>query len=136
MNTQATTGVTHARVSGSMSGWVRFAAILLIFAGAVNLIHGFTLLEHDHYVADRLDYSNFTFWGWVFLVGGVAQISAGAAVVGRRLVGYQAGVILAVAAIVLWFLMIFSAPFGAMIGIIVNLCILYGLTVGAQDDWS
>jgi hypothetical protein len=45
-------------------------------------------------------------------------------------------VIVAVAAIVLWFLMIFSAPFGAMIGIIVNLCILYGLTVGAQDDWS
>jgi hypothetical protein len=136
MNTQATTGVTHVRVSGPMTGWVRLGAILLIFAGAVNVIHGFTLLEHDHYVADRLDYSNFTFWGWVFLVAGVAQVVAGIAVFGRRLIGYQAGVILAVTAIVLWFLMIFSAPFGAMIGIIVNLCILYGLTVGAQDDWS
>ena len=136
MNTQATTGVTHVRVSGPMSGWVRFAAILLIFAGAVNVIHGFTLLEHEHYVADRLDYSNFTFWGWAFLVGGAAQLAAGIAVFGRRLIGYQAGVVLAVTAIVLWFLMIFSAPFGAMIGIIVNLCVLYGLTVGAQDDWS
>jgi hypothetical protein len=136
MNAQATTGVTHARVSGPMSGWVRLAAILLIFAGAMNVIHGFTLLEHDHYVADRLDYANFTFWGWVFLVGGVVQITAGIGVFGRRLIGYQTGVILAVTAIVLWFFMIFSAPFGAMIGIIVNLCILYGLTVGAQDDWS
>lgn len=135
MNTQATTGVTQVRVSGPMSGWVRLAAILLIFAGAMNIIHGFTLLEHDSYVADRL-YSNFTFWGWVFLIGGIVQIMSGVAVVGRRLIGYQAGVILAVIAIVLWFFMIFSAPFGAMIGIIVNLCILYGLTVGAQDDWS
>lgn len=135
MNTQATTGVTQVRVSGPMSGWVRLAAILLIFAGAMNIIHGFTLLEHDSYVADRL-YSNFTFWGWMFLIGGIVQIMSGVAVVGRRLIGYQAGVILAVIAIVLWFFMIFSAPFGAMIGIIVNLCILYGLTVGAQDDWS
>ncbi len=135
MNTQAGTGVTQVRVTGRMSGWVRLAAILLIFAGAMNIIHGFTLLEHDSYVADKL-YSNFTFWGWVFLIGGIVQIVSGAAVLGRRLIGYQAGVILAVTAIVLWFLMIFSAPFGAMIGIIVNLCILYGLTVGAQDDWS
>jgi hypothetical protein len=136
MNTQATTGVIQTRVSGAMSGWVRFAAILLVFAGAMNIIHGFTLLEHDTYVIDRLDYSNFTFWGWVFLVGGIVQIGAGVAVFGRRLVGYQVGVVLAVLAIVMWFLMIFGAPFGAMIGIIVNLCIMYGLTVGAADDWA
>jgi uncharacterized membrane protein len=119
-----------------MSGWVRLAAILLVFAGALNVIHGFTLLNHDHYVADRLDYGNFTFWGWVLLIGGIVQIGAAIAVFGRRLIGYQTGVVLAVIAIVLWFLMIFSAPFPAMIGTIVNLCILYGLTVGAQDDWS
>jgi len=136
MNTQATTGLTQARVSQPMSGWVRFAAILLVFAGALNVIHGFTLLSNDHYVADRLDFGNFTFWGWVLLIGGIAQVTSGIAVFTRRLIGYQSGVILAVTAIVLWFLMIFSAPFGAMIGIIVNLCVLYGLTVGAQDDWS
>ncbi len=136
MTTQATTGIAHTRVSGPMSAWVRLAAILLILAGAMNIIHGFTLLDHKHFVAARLDFANFTLWGWVFLVAGVVQIGSGVAVYGRRLIGYEAGVIIAVAAIVLWFLMIFSAPFGAMIGIIVNLCILYGLTVGAQDDWS
>ncbi len=136
MNTQATTGVAQTRVSGPMSAWVRLAAILLILAGAMNIIHGFTLLDHKHFVSNQLDYSNFTFWGVVFLVAAVVQIGSGIAVFGRRLLGYEAGVIIAVAAIVLWFLMIFSAPFGAMIGIIVNLCILYGLTVGAQDDWS
>jgi hypothetical protein len=136
MSTQANTGVTQVRVSSPMSGWVRLAAILLVFAGAMNIIHGFTLLEHDSYVVDRLDYSNFTFWGWVCLIAGAVQILSGVAVFGRRLIGYQAGVILAVIAIVVWFLMIFSAPVGAMIGIIVNLCILYGLTVGAADDWA
>ena len=136
MSTQGATGITQVRVTSAMSGWVRFAALLLVFAGVMNLIHGFTLLDHHSYFADRLDFANFTFWGWVFLIGGVVQILAGLAVFGRRLIGYQAGVVLAVLAIVMWFLMIFSVPFGAMIGIIVNLCIMYGLTVGAADDWA
>jgi hypothetical protein len=136
MNAQATTGFAQARVTRPMSGWVRLAAILLVLAGAMSLIHGFTLLDHHRYVADRLNYSNFTFWGCVFLAGGVVQLGSGIAVFGRRLIGYEAGVTIAVLAIVLWFLMIFSVPIGAMIGIIVNLCILYGLTVGAADDWS
>jgi uncharacterized membrane protein len=136
MNTQATTGVTQGRVSSAMTGWVRFAAILLVFAGVMNVIHGFTLLDHKHFVSNQIDYSNLTFWGWVFLIAGIVQIGAGVAVFGRRLIGYQTGVVLAVIAIVMWFLMIFSAPFGAMIGIIVNLSILYGLTVGAGDDWA
>lgn len=136
MSSQGATGITQVRVTSAMSGWVRFAALLLVFAGAMNLIHGFTLLEHDSYYADKLTFANFTFWGWVFLIGGVVQIVAGVAVFGRRLIGYQIGVVLAVLAIVMWFLMIFSVPFGAMVGIIVNLCIMYGLTVGAGDDWA
>jgi hypothetical protein len=136
MNAEAAAGATQGRVSNPMSSWVRFAAILLILAGAINIIHGFTLLDHKHFVSNQLDYSNFTFWGVVFLIAGVVQIGAGVAVFGRRLIGYKVGVVLAVIAIVMWFLMIFGAPFGAMIGIIVNLCILYGLTVGAMDDWS
>ena len=35
---------------------------------------------------------------------------------GRRLIGYEAGVTVAVLAIVLWFLMIFSMPFPRAIG--------------------
>jgi len=136
MNAQAARGATEGRVSNPMSGWVRFAAILLIFAGAMNVIHGFTLLDHKHFVSTQIDYSNLKFWGWLFLIFGVVQIGAGVAVFGRRLIGYQTGVVLAVIAIVMWFLMIFSAPMGALIGIIVNLCVLYGLTVGAMDDWS
>jgi len=81
-----------------MTGWVRFAAILLILAGAMNVIHGFTLLDHKHFVANQLDFANFTFWGVVFLIGGVVQIGAGVAVFGRRLIGYQVGVVLAIIA--------------------------------------
>ena len=136
MNAQAAIDTTPGRISSPMSGWVRFAAILLVLAGAMNVIHGFTLLDHKHFVANQLDFANFTFWGVVFLIAGAVQIGAGVAVFGRRLIGYQVGVVLAVIGIVIWFLMIFGAPCGAMIGIIVNLCVLYGLTVGAMDDWS
>jgi len=44
-------------------------------------------------------------------------------------------VILSGGAMIVWFLMTFSAPFAAILGVIVNGLILYGLTVGAADDW-
>ena len=71
----------------------------------------------------------------MFLILGVLQVAAGAAVLARRLGGYKLGVILSGGAMIVWFLMTFSAPFAAILGVIVNGLILYGLTVGAADDW-
>ena len=69
------------------------------------------------------------------MILGVLQVSAGAAVLSRRLGGYKLGVILSGGAMIAWFLMTFSAPLAAILGVIVNGLILYGLTVGAADDW-
>jgi hypothetical protein len=92
-------------------------------------------LERKQFITTHIAYSNLTFWGWAFLILGVLQVSAGAAVLARRLGGYKLGVILSGGAMIAWFLMIFSAPFAAILGVIVNGLILYGLTVGAADDW-
>jgi hypothetical protein len=48
----------------------------------------------------------------------------------------MAGVFLAGAAIVLWFFLIFSAPWSAFVGIIMNMLVLYALAVGSSDAWD
>jgi hypothetical protein len=131
----STSAATHT-MSRAKSGWVWFAAIMLIIAGGFNLIHGFVALDRKQFITTQIAYSNLTFWGWVFLILGALQVSAGAAVLARRLGGYKLGVILSGGAMIAWFLMTFSAPFAAILGVIVNGLILYGLTVGAADDWN
>jgi hypothetical protein len=131
-----TGSIGSTRVTQAMSGWVRCAAILLLLAGGFNLIHGFVALDHERFVTKQIAVGNLTFWGIVFLVWGAAEIFAGVSVLGRRLIGYYVGVLASGSAMVLWFLMTFSAPFAAILGVLVNMAILYGLTVGAADDWS
>lgn len=134
---QLMTGSTDStRVTRAMSGWVWCAAILLLLAGGLNLIHGFVALDHKQFVSPRFAFGSLTFWGVVLLVWGIAEVFAGASVLARHLVGYYFGVLMSGTGMVLWFLMAFSAPFAAILGVIVNGAILYGLTVGAADDWS
>ena len=123
------------RMSQTKSGWVWFAAIMLLLAGGLNLLHGFVALDRKQFVTTHLVYNNLTFWGWVFLIWGALELFAGIAILKRNLTGYKFGVVLSGAAMIGWFLMAFSAPFEAIVGMIVNGLVLYGLTVGAADDW-
>jgi hypothetical protein len=122
-------------MSQTKSGWVWFASIMLVIAGGFNLLHGFVALDRKQFLTTHIVYSNLTFWGWFFLIWGALEIFAGAAILSRNLTGYKVGVVLSGAAMIAWFLMVFSAPGEAILGIIVNGLVLYGLTVGAADDW-
>ena len=37
---------------------------------------------------------------------------------------------------ILWFFMIFSTPWAAILGVMLNILIVYGLTAGAVDEWA
>ena len=62
-----------------ITGWVWFAGILLIVGGCFNIIHGFAALERKEYFTSDIVYSNLTFWGWAFILWGLAQLYAGVA---------------------------------------------------------
>jgi hypothetical protein len=119
-----------------ITGWVVFAGILLMVGGAFNLIHGFAALDRKEYFTSDIVYNNLTFWGWVFVVWGAAQLYAGVASVAGRLSGNYIGVLVAGTASILWFFMIFSTPWAALVGVMLNILVVYGLTAGAADEWA
>ena len=126
--------MTSASRGFRVTGWVVTASVLLIVAGAMNLINGFYALEHKSYFNSQIAYNHLNFWGWAFVVWGVLQLAAGILAWTGRSAGYGIGVFVAGVAMVLWFFMIFSAPFAALLGFGLNTLVLCGLTVGANAD--
>lgn len=119
-----------------ITGWVWFAGILLMVGGCFNIIHGFAALERKEYFTSDIVYSNLTFWGWAFILWGLAQLYAGVASVAGRISGNTVGVVVAGTGSILWFFMIFSTPWAAILGVMLNILIVYGLTAGAVDEWA
>ncbi len=121
-----------------VTGWVVFASVLLIVAGVVNVINGGTLLEHHSFYSNHVFYgSNLDFWGWVFIIWGAVQLVAGILAWRGNLTGNLIGVVVGSAGAVLWFFLIFSATGAAVVGIGLNMLVVYALTAGAHpDDWE
>jgi hypothetical protein len=118
------------------TGWVVAASVLLIVAGVVNVINGYTALEHSSYYGNRLVYNNLSFWGWVFIIWGGAQVLAGALAWTGRAIGNMIGILLSAAGAMLWFFMVWSEPWAALVGVGLNLTVLIALTAGADRDFD
>ena len=115
------------------TGWGVFAAVTLIVLGGVNVVNGFTAIQHSSYYRSDIVYHNFTFWGWMFLIWGALQLVAGVLVFARSTAGYFLGVSLALVAAILWFFMIFAAPMPALAGILLSMAVLFALTRGSEE---
>ncbi len=134
----ATATMGHApraeRAKLVLTGWSVFAGVVLLVVGGFNLINGFTAINHAGYFTSQIVYSNLTAWGWVFVVWGILQLLAGALTLARNTAGSYLGVFLAGTASILWFFMIFAAPWAALVGVTTSLLVIYGLTAGAHPD--
>jgi hypothetical protein len=116
-----------------LTAWGIFASVTLLVLGAVNIINGFTAIQHSSYYRNDIVYHNLTFWGWMFLIWGVLQLIAGGLVLARSTTGYYLGVSLALVAAILWFFMIFAAPMPALAGILLSMAVLFALTRGSEE---
>jgi hypothetical protein len=130
-STTTSSGAQSDRIG--LTGWGIFAAATLIVLGAVNLVNGFTAIQHSSYYRSDIVYHNFTFWGWMFLIWGALQLIAGVLVFARSTAGYFLGVSLALVAAILWFFMIFAAPMPALAGILLSVAVLFALTRGSEE---
>lgn len=117
-----------------VTGWERCAGVLLVVIGAFNVMNGLVALNKDEFLVNQYLYDNLTFWGWSFLVWGALQVIAGALAMVGGAGGRILGVTLSTVGAVLWFFFVFASPFSALIGIIINVMVIYGLTAGAVQE--
>jgi hypothetical protein len=73
----------------SRSGWVTFAATILLIAGVLNIVWGIAAISDSKFFVQDTKYilSGLHGWGWITLVLGAAQILAGFSLYGGGLYG-------------------------------------------------
>jgi hypothetical protein len=76
------------------AGRAMFAAILLLVAGTLNIIYGIAAIDGAHFYDDstRYVFSSLNTWGWITVVLGVIQLTAGFSLFGGGAYGRVVGI--------------------------------------------
>src|SRR3989344_1605662 len=120
----------------NMTGWVAFAGFLMIIRGVLEGIAGLTaLLKSDFYLAteESLVVFDYTTWGWVHLLGGLFLLWAGVSLIHGANWARLVGIILASLALIGNLLFITAFPLWSIFAIVVDLIIIYALSVRGDE---
>jgi len=134
------TGKTNhgtAQRSTGWTGWIMFAAFMLLLNGFIGVIEGAMALVNDDYyrvTASGLAVSvDYTAWGFVHLALGVALFACGIGVTSGNLAARAVGVALAGVNAVVALVFIEAAPVWGIIVITVDILVIYALTVHGSE---
>jgi hypothetical protein len=119
------------------TGRVIFAAMLLLFAGVINLVYGIGALDEANvFVGDsRLIFDDLNTLGWMLIVVGVIQLIGGVSLMGGggfgRVIGIFAGSLGAIAAL----LSIGSShPWWSLGVFLLCVYVVHGIIVFGEDE--
>ena len=73
--------------------------------------------------------------GWILLIVGIVQLAAGFMVFSGNPSGNMLGICVAAFALFIWFFFVFVAPIGALIALVINGLVIYGLSVGSNTEF-
>jgi hypothetical protein len=118
-------------------GWIFFSGILMIMLGMFHALMGVVALFNDEYylvarsgLVLSLDY---TTWGWIHLVIGIAAICAGFGVLVGQTWARVIGIVLAVVSAVSNVVFIAAYPFWSIIVIVIDVLIIFALSVHGRE---
>jgi hypothetical protein len=109
------------------SGWIVFAAIMMVVAGVGNFIWGITAVARHQLLVNKLLFANLTFWGVVFMILGALLAAAGFAVLSKQQWARIYGIIFAALSILFYFMVIWAYPAWSILVIAIDVLVIYGL---------
>lgn len=129
------------RVGGMrpMSGWLSFAAIVMVLAGSFSMIDGLVALIHDEvYVAtkDGIVAFDYTVWGLIHLAIGALLTLAAFAILTGQVWARLLGIVFAMASAIAHVGFITAFPIWSLVIVGVDVLVLYGLIVHGEEAES
>src|SRR5450755_798247 len=117
-------------------GRVVFVAILLMIAGVLNIIYGIAAVGNAHFF-DNTQYvfSSLHTWGWITIILGVIQLTAGFSLIGGGGYGRVIGIVAATLGALESLLSIGGAhPWWSLAIFALCIYILHGLIVFGEEE--
>ncbi|MFD3454067.1 hypothetical protein ACFWVC_18065 [Streptomyces sp. NPDC058691] len=119
------------RTDGSAaSGWIVFAAVLMIFGGISAILQGVAAIAKDSVFVVTNNYTfrfDLSAWGWIHLVLGVLVVLVGLLLLRGALWARMAGVALTGLAMVANFVWLPYIPFWALAMILLDAAVIWAL---------
>jgi hypothetical protein len=111
------------------TGWTTFAGVLLLIAGALNIIYGIAAIDQASFFVNDSKYvfSDLQTWGWIGLILGIMQVLAAFSVWRGGLYGRWFGILVLSLNAIAQLLMIPSYPFLSLALFSLDILALYGL---------
>jgi hypothetical protein len=119
------------------TGRAVFVAILLLIAGTLNIIYGFGAIGNAHFFTANTSYvfANLHTWGWITVILGLIQLTAGVSLFAGNAYGRVIGIIgAALGALEALLAVGGNYPFWSLGVFALCLWILHGLVVYGEDE--
>jgi hypothetical protein len=116
-------------------GWNAYAAILIIFAGVMQILNGLWALDRQDTAVDSLFLGdNLEAWGWLYLIAGIVLVVIGVFIFRRATWAVLAGIAAAFLGAIVNLFWIFSYPLVSILAITLYLLAVYGLTTYSLEE--
>jgi hypothetical protein len=119
------------------SGWITFAGVAALIAGAYNVLSGIAALSDDDTVAAQahevLYGIDLTAWGWFWLIVGLVQLLTGFLIMSRNPYGLWLGVAGASMSALFTVFVMFVFPLWGIAVLTVDFLILYALLTHIEE---
>jgi hypothetical protein len=119
------------------SGWLTFAGIAALMAGAYNALSGIGAIADDDTLEARaqevLYGIDLTAWGWFWLIVGIVQLGTGVLILGRNPLGLWLGVTIAFISAFFTVFVIFVFPLWAIAVLTIDFLVIYGLLTRSYE---
>lgn len=129
-------GTETPEISG-WTGWIAFAAIMMLLLGAFHAFQGLLALFDAEYflvkssgLAVSVDY---TTWGWVHLIAGIVVALAGGGLMTGRLWARAVGVYVAMLSALFNVAFLAAYPVWSVMMIAVDILVIWAITVHGRE---
>jgi hypothetical protein len=118
------------------TGWITFAAIMMMISGGLNALYGLIGIVNDQWVVwtNRGSlYLDITQWGWVHLIVGLVVLFSGIGLLSGNMFARVIGIIAVAISLMSNFFFIPAYPLWALIVITIDVLVIWALTAHGKE---